>query len=840
MAAPVNTLKKRSKFRGFVQACAVFAGVCLSIGLSLALWQRSLWVEKAAALDYRKLREMESASLIFDRHGELLGRIFVQNRDQKPLSEISVNLQKAVVSAEDARFRMHNGVDYYGIGRALSRNLQAGKTRQGASTLTQQLARNSFPDALPSDDRSYRRKFLEMFVAFEIENRLKKDEILELYLNRVYFGAGFYGAEAAAQGYFGKKAADLTISEAALLAGLLRSPNHLSPWRNRRAGMESRNHVLSRMRELNAITSSQYEEALASEPEVKNRRPILMENYATDMVAAQMTKLVGQEESSSEGYRIYTTIDLGLQRQAEASLKKQLEAVEHRPEFKTRQSFETFDALYRAWRKQITAGQDEPPPRPEYLQGALVVLDNHTGAIRAIVGGRDARHSEFNRVTQARRAPGSAFKPFVFATAFEMGLHPFFPIQDAVMDNRKVMVGGTSGILGEWAREQTNTPYEGVIEARKALIKSKNAATVRLGMLLGDDLKESVEHVAALSAAAGIQSPLRAYPASFIGSSELTLMELALAYSSFPGGGTRPSKSILIEKIEDNQGKVIFREDSYRQKVMSPGTAFQVHECLTAALEEGTGAAAFSNLALRRLPFAGKTGSTYDFADAWFVGYSSELTCGVWTGFDKTRTPIFFGAFGSEIAMPVWTEVMNASIGAYPPQPFTRPDDLRKCKVCSKSGYGLIPNCQELNAAGEPVVTEMEVWLTGAQTPGPADLCDVHGPKRPRRKKTPDGSAPSKVELTFDLSAVASVVMKSPTVLGEDPYRSTEAERTARAIRNFKETGQAAPLNNKIPLDDKAEPEATEVPRVQIVTPIQIQQPNQNVPASPSLPKLEF
>jgi hypothetical protein len=152
----------------------------------------------------------------------------------------------------------------------------------------------------------------------------------------------------------------------------------------------------------------------------------------------------------------------------------------------------------------------------------------------------------------------------------------------------------------------------------------------------------------------------------------------------------------------------------------------------------------------------------------------------------------------------------------------------------------LIPNCQELNAAGEPVVTEMEVWLTGAQTPGAADLCDVHGPKRPRRKKTPDGSAPSKVELTFDLSAVASVVMKSPTVLGEDPYRSTEAERTARAIRNFKETGQAAPLNNKIPLDDKAEPEATEVPRVQIVTPIQIQQQNQNAPANPSLPKLEF
>jgi penicillin-binding protein 1A len=271
--------------------------------------------------------------------------------------------------------------------------MQAGKTRQGASTLTQQLARNSFPYALPSDDRSFRRKFLEMFVAFEIEDRLKKDEILELYLNRVYFGSGFYGAEAAAQGYFGKKAADLTISESALLAGLLRSPNHLSPWKNRRAGMDSRNHVLSRMRELNAITQVQYEEALANEPEVRNRRPILMENYATDMVASQMARLVGQEESSSEGYRIYTTVDLNLQRRAEAALKKQLEAIEQRPEFKTRQSFDTFDSLYRAWRKRISTGQDEPAPRPEYLQGAIVILDNHTGAIRAIVGGRDARHT---------------------------------------------------------------------------------------------------------------------------------------------------------------------------------------------------------------------------------------------------------------------------------------------------------------------------------------------------------------------------------------------------------------------------------------------------------------
>ena len=228
-----------------------------------------------------------------------MGRIFIKNRDEKPLSALSSFLPKAVISAEDSRFYSHGGVDFYGILRAITRNLQARRGREGASTLTQQLARNTFTEELPSKDRSIKRKVLEMFVAREVESRLKKDEILELYLNKVFFGSGYYGAEAAAQGYFGKPAAELNLADAALLAGLLRSPNNLSPWRNRKACIDSRNHVLYRMRELRAISEKAYQEALAEEPIIKNKRPIVQESYAAGIVSAQMAKLVGFENALS-------------------------------------------------------------------------------------------------------------------------------------------------------------------------------------------------------------------------------------------------------------------------------------------------------------------------------------------------------------------------------------------------------------------------------------------------------------------------------------------------------------------------------------------------------------
>jgi membrane peptidoglycan carboxypeptidase len=824
---------------GWLRVLAVGTGVLGAVGAGVGAWQYFLWSGKASTLDYRRLREMESGSQIFDRTGELIGRIFIKNRDEKPLADLSKYLQQAVVSVEDSRFYSHGGVDFYGVMRALSKNLRAGRGREGASTLTQQLARNTFTEELPSKDRSIKRKVLEMFVAWEVERLHSKQEILELYLNRVFFGSGFYGAEAAAQGYFGKTAKELTLADAALLAGLLRSPNHLSPWRNRKACIDARNYVLLRMRDLGTISETAYKAAKDEEPLIKNKRSIVQESYAAGMVQSQMAKIAGLESAMSEGYRIYTTIDLNLQRKAEAALQKQMDLVERRPDFQGKPTLASFDPLYRAWKKRATAGAEEAAPKPEYLQGAVVALDNASGAIRVLVGGREVQHSEFNRVVQSKKPPGSAFKPLVYAAGFERGLHPQTVVQDTVMDNRKVMVGGTSGILGEWAREQSDTPYEGLIPCRNALIRSKNAATVRFGMIIADELKASLEAVSSTAKAAGIQSPVRPFPSSFLGSSELSLMELALAYTTFPGGGSRPAKPYLIDRIEDSSGRLIFQESISREPVFKPGVAYQVHECLSEALAHGTGSKAFTSFGLKNLPFAGKTGTAYDFTDVWFMGYSSELTCGVWAGFDKPRAPIYRGAFGSDLALPVWTEVMTASLTKYPPRPIQRPEDLHRCQVCTKSGYAPVGACQEKGPDETAVSTTMEAWLTIAQRPLPDETCDVHGPKRARRRRSEDGAQP-RVELAMDLSTVTPVALKAPTVVGEDPFNALRAEQSALEIKKFRESGKAAPLDNNAATGKPAEADGPEPPRVQAVRPGESSPAGNPQTVQPALPKLEF
>ncbi|RYD75012.1 MAG: hypothetical protein EOP84_18965, partial [Verrucomicrobiaceae bacterium] len=556
---PKPPIYRRAWFLALVLFCVV---ICAVAGF-IAIAELSRWEKKAREFNYAKLTDMESASIIYDRKNQIIGRIFIQNRVQVPLSALSPNILKAVVGAEDARFYQHDGVDYYGIVRAMVRNFQAGKTRQGASTITQQLARNTFPKEMPSSDRSYDRKMLEIAVAKEVERRCSKEKILELYLNRVFFGSGFYGVEAASQGYFGKAAKDLSLSEAATLAGLLKSPNNLSPWRNRQACIDQRNRVLQRMLELNIISQAEHDETLGENLIVKNRRPIHQESYAADLVAQQVEKLVGYDNAVSEGYQIYTTIDAEIQKGAETALREQLAAAERQEGF-SHQKYAEYDQMFRGFRRKQASGEEDgnaAPPTPEYLQGSAVVLENSTGGILALVGGRDISHSEYNRAISARRPPGTAFKPLVYAAAFEKGSFPGTLVQDAVIDNRQVMIGGTTGILGEWGPERVDNRYEGAISARTALVKSKNAATVRLGMNTG------IESVTKLAKTAGIDSPLRPYPATFLGSSEVTLLELTLANTIFPGGGSRPATPFIIERVEEKGGRVIYQAKKERKQV---------------------------------------------------------------------------------------------------------------------------------------------------------------------------------------------------------------------------------------------------------------------------------
>jgi len=787
--------------------------------------EKAKWEKRAQAFDYSKLEDMESASVIFDRNNQPIGRIFIQNRDQVGANDLSSWLYKGVVAAEDNRFYQHSGVDYYGIVRAAKKNFQAGKTRQGASTLTQQLARNSFPVELPSNDRGYSRKLLEMFVAQEIEKRFSKAKILELYLNRVFFGDGFYGAEAAARGYFGKHARDLDLSESATLAGLLKSPNNLSPWRNNKACVEQRNFVLGRMLELQQISKEEYDSTVKQELIVKNRRPFHQESYAMDLVAQQVIAQYGRDSAISDGYRIYTTLDGELQKKAEKALREQLDVVERHEGFEY-QTYAKYDSEFRAHQRAAAAaassGAEVPAlPLPAYLQGSVVVLDNASGGILTLVGGRDFSHSAFDRAISARRPAGTAFKPLVYAAAFEKGFNPGTILQDAVIDNRQVMIGGVTGILGEWGPERVDNKYEGAITARQALVSSKNAATVRLGMMTG------LDHVLPLAQLAGIESPLRPFPATFLGSSEVTLMEMTLANTIFPNGGIRPEKPFIIQRIEDKAGQVVFQAKPTKRKVIKETTAYEVHSCLAEVLERGTADKTFTDLGVKKFPLGGKTGTAYNFTDAWFVGYSSAVTCGVWTGFDKPQT-IYRGAFSNEIALPIWANVMKATFATYRPKEIVQPKGIIKVELCSASGLLATDKCFETvenKETGDKVQRRTTFFEIVSEDQAPKTGCDVHGAggggsfvKVIRGEEWPRAVA------AVDPAAVQVVSIKAPTVLGNDPYNSMQAINNVIAMKNM--DGQTAPLSSAsvvTPVAKDATAAAPEVRRAVPVAPMQQQ-----------------
>src|SRR2546429_971405 len=495
---------------------AVFAGGLAAYIFSLVADLKA----QARTFDLDKLEQMESASVILDRKGKIFGQIYVENRETVPYDQLPRDLINAVVAVEDAKFYQHHGYDLLGIIRAALKNLTAGQVRQGASTITQQLARNSFS----LKERTYRRKLLEVFLARRIEEQFDKQKIMELYLNRIYFGGGLYGAEAAARGYFGKSAREMSLAECATLAGLVKSPNRLSPWTDRAASRDTRNYALDRMRDLDFISRERCTSAQAEEIVTGSRQNAQGQTYAVDYIRQQVIAAVGWDRAMNEGFRIHTTIDVDLQTIAEDSLRSNLERVEQHPDYK-HQTYADYAANFR---KAKANGTMSDQPAPEYLQGAVIGLDNETGDILVLVGGRDFEHNQYDRALQARRPAGTAMLPFAYAAAFEKGMFSGLLVEDSPLDNRAVMVGGTTGILGEWGPENAENRYEGAITARQALTKSKNGATVRIGMNAG------VDSVLQLCSAAGIRLPLRSYSATLLRSSEITPVQLALGFKIFP------------------------------------------------------------------------------------------------------------------------------------------------------------------------------------------------------------------------------------------------------------------------------------------------------------------
>jgi membrane peptidoglycan carboxypeptidase len=792
--------------------------VAVGVGAWFALDFVHRYERKAAEFDLSKLDAVESASVIYDRYGQVFGKIFIQNREQVTLDQISPYLVDAVVAEEDNRFYEHGGVDFYGIFRALIKNTQAGRIRQGASTVTQQLARNVFD----LRDRTYDRKILEVFLAMRLERFVPKNKIMELYLNRVYFGGGLYGAEAASKGYFGKPAKELSVGEAAMLAALLKSPNNLSPWHNLEAATQERDFVLNRMVEERKISQQVADEARQQPLQVEPKTGIVSQSYAIDLIRQQAQGQIGLESIGSQGYRIYTSLDPVLQRTAEDSLRRELDKVEAQPDY-PHQKYVDYANFLKTWKSTHTAPAS--PPVPEYLQGAVVAVDNRTGGILALVGGRDFAHSEYDRALQSKRPAGTAFTPLVFTAALEKGVFPGSLFEDSPLDNRQVMIGGTTGILGEWGVERADNQYEGAVPMRRIFAASKNSATVRVGVDAG------LDSVLKLAKKAGIQDDLRPYPATFLGSSDVTLADLVTAYTMYPDGGSRPEHLTMVVKIETQDGQEIYHSEPQRVKVIDPGVAFEMHSFLTEVMQSGTAANARQDFGLKEFPAAGKTGTAYNFTDVWFVGYDSEVTCGVWAGFDKPQT-IFRGAFSNQIALPVWTDIMNASLVKQPPRELGRPIDLKRVEVCLDTGLPASPKCM-LTTVADPGLPPRKgtffEFSTAKQLPN--ETCWLHGDDTRSFVRTLRSQDAPRATNAIEPAQTTAVLVREPTVLGEDPYQSVKPR--PKEPPQLAQTSKAdwTPAPRALPVD-KPPPE---VRRAEPVGPLDRQQlpPPVDLPTPP-------
>jgi penicillin-binding protein 1A len=660
----------------------------IGLGLSAAICSfilGSFYFLWSLTFDLKDIGKIPERSWVYDMDGKVYSRLFGENRILA--EKLSPLFKKALLAREDSRFYQHHGIDPVGIVRALVRNLVHLGVREGGSTITQQLARNSFK----LGGRDLSRKILEAFVACRIESSYSKEQILGFYADRIYFGSGLYGLETASQAYFGKSAADLTLSEAALLAGLIRSPNRYSPFTNVKGALEQRDEVLDRMANLKMISSSEADAAKKSAVRVASRRASTpQENYAMDALYRELQGLVSQDDIDGGGLRIYTSLDPDLQRTAEQAVDNCLLQVENKPNYKHPKKSD-FSNQSRAAAEQTT-----------YLQGAAVVIDNRTGAIRALVGGRDYRDSKYNRALQAYRPVGSTFKPFVYAAAYARGMMPGTGIDDGPLR------GGEIPAVPNWHPSDSDRENRGFLPARNGLIFSRNLMTIRVGELA------TLDRVIAIGQSAGFARNIPHLPATYLGAFESNLKDVTAAYSVFPSQGQHKEPD-LIERIDDADGKIIYQARSAGNPAISPAVAWMIGQTLRGVIERGTAASA-KTLGLTRYA-AGKTGTTDDYKDAWFVGFTNSLTCGVWVGFDQPQT-IQERGYGGTLALPIWVRVMEkASRQKYPDGPFPAPEPLVRVQLCSVSNRLATDACV---AAG----TSYEIMLP--QSIVPPHSCSVH------------------------------------------------------------------------------------------------------------------
>lgn len=728
------------------RALVVAAVMAVSTGTAWTAWTVAAFTSSVAAeLDrasqLAELTPRPQATIVYDVHGKPAFTFFQEQRLDVPLDRVSPLMIEAILAVEDQRFYSHRGLDPVRIVGAAVKNLRAGRILQGGSTITQQLARNS----QLTSRRTFERKIREAALASRLEQRYTKRQILEAYLNAVYFGDGYYGVEAASRGYFHKSAMDLEAHEAALLAALVRSPANDEPCASPKRALARRNLVLRLMAAQHRISPAAHQAAQA--------RPIPGREHRADGAAAlvdvdssglyfkeelrrRLVAQFGNERVLRGGLRVYSTYDPNLQHLAEQAVSTRL--------------------------AQIA----KVSPKARDLQGSLVAMDPKTGNVFALVGGRDFRESRFNRATQARRQAGSAFKPVVFAAALERGFAPGTLLRD--LDTPIFAYGPAWLPAGEHERNEYTL--------RRALKVSSNRAAAQLMQQIGTST--TVYYAQRL----GIESPLPMVPSLALGTGEVTLLELTTAYTAFANGGIS-SLPRLYTRVENSEGKPLYFNEERHTRALSEATAYMMSSMLSDVLSGGTASGA--RAAGFRLPAAGKTGTSDDYEDAWFVGYTPHLVAGVWFGLDQP-TPIMSRGFAGTVAVPAWARFMKAATAGAKPEWYAMPPGLEKVAICPLSGARATDACRQPHA-----LVDIAVGTSGTGSDTTLALAPPLPPPPP----------PPVYEDIFPLGAVPAepCPLHNPragyAIAGE--YGSSDATQTPlvdAALQNATTTGRIVPV----------------------------------------------
>lgn len=726
-----------------------------------------LWHYSQDLPDLNQLQNYQPSLVtqVYSSDKQRIGQFYIERRILTPLAQIPQHLTRAVIAVEDVRFFEHPGLDYVGILRAAWTNLRRGGKVEGASTITQQLARSLFL----SSERTFDRKVRELVLAYKMELVSTKEQILETYLNQIYFGQGAYGVAAAAQSYFGKDLASLTVAESAFLAGLPKSPNHFSPFKNYDRAKKRQEHVLARMEDAGFLTTAEREQAVGEALSFRRPGGEQTAPYFVEYVRQLLIAKYGEELVYKGGLNVTTTLNLDMQRAAEAAFEVGLRELDKRqgwrgplrtvdpaslaagaaPVATTDQPLAVGDnreavvtkvgkdfywvqignvsakLLFEdmAWAKKRLTGTDPTKDfvvsqdfkkvlkpgeivevrvkkfdrdhvyaqleQTPMVEGGLVAVDPATGAIRAMVGGYDFNRSEYNRAVQAHRQPGSAFKPLIYATAVNQGMSPASVVLDAPVVYEQVEEEKT------WKPENYGKKFHGMVSLRDALAQSHNLATVRLLEKVG------IKNVIDFSRQVGITSPLAADLSLGLGSSSVGLLELTSAYCVFINQGSR-AEPFAVVTVADNTGKVLEQAAPQAQEVISRETAYLITNMMEDVVQKGTGQAAKG---LGR-PLAGKTGTTNEFINAWFIGGTPNLVAGIFVGFDDRRS-LGETESGAHAALPIWINFMREALKPLPVVPFAIPEGITFVKVDPATGL--------LNSEQEDQPGNVEIFAKGSE-----------------------------------------------------------------------------------------------------------------------------